>query len=281
MNVGIVHPGRFHRLALAVNDVPGAHDWFTRVFGAGPIGSERHAEGRYVGGTADLEGSESQLFRLGGCPYILLSKGAPGGPIANFFDRYGPGVHSLAWEVEDMWSTQNLLSQQGIRIGGVSVAGRFFFMHPRDTDGVLMEWTDDTFGDNVRRGESDGDIAIQSLAWVTAVVEDANATASLLADIASATEVLGNPRGPDTREVTIDLAVGDITLRLVTPLGAVSPYADFAGAPRLCSFAWRVDDLDETIRSLERIRVPVLHEHNGVMATDPVATFGLPIEWTM
>lgn len=279
--MSLIEPGHLHRLALAVDDAATAHQWFQRVLGAGALNSERHADDIRAGGEADLEGTDVRLFRVGGYSVILLSKGVPGGPVAKFMERYGPGVHSLAWEIADMWAAQNLLMESGIRLGAVNIPGRHFFMHPKDTHGVLMEWTDDSFGGNQRReDEGGGSVDIKGLAWVTAVVADAESTAAFLTDLAGARLVQGNAQGPKDREHTIDLAVGDVTVRLVTPLSSESPYASDGASSRLCSFALRVADLDSALSSLESAGVPTVRRESGFAATDPSATFGLPIEWT-
>src|ERR1700733_12030576 len=191
--MALIEPGHLHRLALAVDDAAPAHDWFQQVLGAGALNSDGHSDDIRAGGEADLEGTDVRLFRIGGYPIILLAKGVPGGPVAKFIERYGPGVHSLAWEVDDMWSAQNLLMERGIRIGAVNIPGRHFFMHPRDTHGVLMEWTDDSFGESTRRDdEGGGVIDVEGLAWVTAAVADASATATFLAELCDATPVTDN-----------------------------------------------------------------------------------------
>jgi hypothetical protein len=181
-----------------------------------------------------------------------------------------------------MWTVQNLLVQRDIRIGAVNIPGRHFFMHPRDTHSVLMEWTDDTFGDNVKDDdEGGGAVDVESLAWITAVVTDAEATAEFLADLADATPVEGNPQGPREQELTIDLNVGDVTLRLITPQTPESRFAAvLAGGPRLCSYALRVADLDTALSELTATGVPTIYHQEGLAATDPAATFGVPTEWT-
>jgi catechol 2,3-dioxygenase-like lactoylglutathione lyase family enzyme len=278
--MALIDPGPLHRLALAVDDAALAHQWFQQVLGAGALNSDSHPDDIRAGGEADLEGTDVRMFRLGGYSVILLSKGVRGGPVARFMERYGAGVHSLAWEIGDMWAAQNLLMERGIRLGAVNIPGRHFFMHPKDTHGVLMEWTDDSFGGNQRRGdEGGGTVDIEGLAWVTAVVADAASTAAFLTDLAGARPVSGNARGPTDRERTIDLDIGDMTLRLVTPLSSESPYAG-DGTSRLCSFALRVADLDSALSSLASVGVPTVRREGGLAATDPSATFGLPIEWT-
>jgi 4-hydroxyphenylpyruvate dioxygenase-like putative hemolysin len=277
----LIDPGYLHRLALAVDDAGVADEWFGRVLGARPLSDRAERPAGRSGQEADLEGTDTRLFRLGGYPFILLSKGVVGGPVAKFLARYGPGVHSLAWEVQDMWTVQNLLIERGIGIGAVNIPGRHFFMHPRDTHGVLMEWTDDTFGANARHGESTGDVGVESLAWVTAAVADAEATAAFLADLAGAALIEGNAHGPTDRELTIDVEVGDVTLRLVTPRSPESPYASvLERGPRLCSFAMRVVDLDGALKALDAVGVPTSRRDGDLAATDPASTFGVSMEWT-
>jgi catechol 2,3-dioxygenase-like lactoylglutathione lyase family enzyme len=283
--VSLIEPGRLHRVALAVSDVDATHHWFQRILGAGPIGTDRRGDPGELppaAGEDDLEGTETRLFRVGGSPFILLSGGVTGGPVANFLDRWGPSVHSLAWEVDDMWTTQNLLIRNNIRIGAVNIPGRHFFMHPRDTHGLLLEWTDDTFGDNARRAdEGGGAVDVEALAWVTASVVDATATAAFLAELCDAKEVDGNPRGPVDRERTIDLQIGDMTLRLVSPRSDESPYSSMlSSGSRLCSFALRVSDLDEALGVLKAEGVSVVYRDGDLALTDPAATFGIPIEWS-
>jgi methylmalonyl-CoA/ethylmalonyl-CoA epimerase len=284
-SVALIHPGRLHRVAIAVTDVDAAEQWFVDALGAGPLGTDRQGRPGEVSmgpGQDDLEGSETALFRVGGYPFILLSRGLPGGPIANFLARYGPGVHSLAWEVADMWTAQNLLIRDGIRIAAVNIPGRHFFMHPKDTHGVLMEWTDDNFGENVTRpGDPGGALHVQGLAWVTAVVGDAEETARFLADLCEATPVHGNARGPADREQVEDVRIGDMTLRLVTPRSPDSPYtAAFGKGPRLCAVALRVRDPEAAAKTLVDSGVAVLSREEGLVVTDPSATFGVRFEWT-
>jgi hypothetical protein len=181
-----------------------------------------------------------------------------------------------------MWTAQNLLIRNGIRIGAVNIPGRHFFMHPRDTRGVLMEWTDDSFGEWTPREDGGGGVVdIDGLAWVAAAVSDATETAAFLLDLCDATIVEGNARGPSDREETVDVKIGDVTLRLVTPRSPDSRYAGvLSDAPRLCSFAIGVPDLDTALKVLAAEGVPTIERDADLAVTDPAATFGIPIEWT-
>jgi hypothetical protein len=115
---------------------------------------------------------------------------------------------------------------------------------------------------------------------VTAVVNDAEATAAMLGDLAAGTEVTGNPQGPSADEVTVDVRVGDLTIRLVTPTSADSRYQAVNNTPRLCSFTYKVEDLDASLSALEGLGVGTAYRQDGLAATDPASTFGLPFEWT-
>ena len=54
----------------------------------------------------------------------------------------------------DMWASQNHLVQAGIGITGVHIEGRHFFMHHRDTFGLILELTDDRLPGDPRNGLS-------------------------------------------------------------------------------------------------------------------------------
>lgn len=144
-----------------------------------------------------------------------------------------------------------------------------------DDAGIVDEWFGRVLGATPLSGRS------KSLAWVTAAVADAEATAAFLADLAGAVPIEGNAQGPTDRELTIDVEVGDMTLRLVTPRSSESPYASvLERGPRLCSIAMRVVDLDRALKTLDAFGVPTSRRDGDLAATDPAATFGVPIEWT-
>jgi catechol 2,3-dioxygenase-like lactoylglutathione lyase family enzyme len=285
--MALVEPGLFHRLALAVEDAGATDAWFRRVLGAAPVTApERPFQDEPVGGVLELDGADSRMVWLGGLPFIFLGAATPDGPVGRFIQRWGPSVHSLAWEIEDMWTVEHVLDQAGYHITGVNIPGRHFFMHPRDTDGVLLEWTDTSIGGDPRRGNPDpgeggGVVDVTGIAWVTAVVADADATAARLTEMAAATPVTGNPTGDQAAERTIDLAVHDVTVRLVTPRSDASRFHPvLERAPRLWSYTARVPDLDAALAALESDGIKTLGRQGAVAWTDPATTLGVPMEWT-
>src|ERR1700712_5152268 len=138
-----IEPRAFHRIAVPVPPPgaaparvgrgPAATAWFGRVLGTrtrGGLAPDRPQTDPAVAGTY------MQMLDLAGYPLLLMSGGAGG----SFLERKGPGVQSFAWEIDDNWSAEHFVRDQGIKIAQVSLGGRFFFMHPRDTHGVLIEW---------------------------------------------------------------------------------------------------------------------------------------------
>jgi catechol 2,3-dioxygenase-like lactoylglutathione lyase family enzyme len=286
--MALAQPGLFHRLALVVDDVAATDAWYRRILGGVPVaGTQRPHQERPAESVLDLDGATSRMLWHGGLPLILLGAATPDGPVGRFMARWGAGMHSVAWEIDDMWTVEHLLRQANIRITGVNVPGRHFFMHPADTDGVLMEWTDTSIAGDPRRGhptpaETGGVVGGASgIAWVTAVVADADATANRLDDLAGATQVSGNPMADEAVERTIDMAVSDVTIRLVTPRSDASRYwSVLERGPRLWSYAVRVADLDVALAGLAGEGVKVLDRAGAVAWTDPATTLGIPLEWT-
>ena len=275
----LIHPRNFHRLALAVNDVDQSASWLERVLGAIPIaGSEGLMQDRPGRDVGDLAGTETRLLWVGGYPVILLG----GGVVAKFLDRHGPGVQSWAWEVDDNWEVEHIVRDRGIDVISPNLAGRFFFMHPKQTHGLLWEWCDGKMPREPRATEPGaGSVSVAGLGWITGVVSDADATAAWISDVMEAAPVEGNATGPAEHERTVDLAVGDIVVRLVTPLTADSRYNSVLDrGPRVHSFALRVPDLDAALLALEKEGVGTSYRRGGLAGTDPASTLGIHIDWT-
>jgi catechol 2,3-dioxygenase-like lactoylglutathione lyase family enzyme len=270
-------PGPLHRLGLAVDDADAVAGWFERVLGAGSIATLSSATET----DGDPDGGYMRMLSLAGQPFLLMSPSSGGGFVAGFLARYGPAVHSLAWEIDDMWGVEHLLEHRGIRITGLSVEGRHFFMHPKDTHGLLMEWTDGRVGEFGSAEPTTGEIGVPivAVAWVAAVVEDIDATAELLGELGGAKPIADQAVGPSALERTRDLSMGPVPLRLVTPLSPDSGYSLDRG-PRWWSVALRVGDLDAAVAGLERLGCPVVRRDDGAVWTDPASTAGLQLQWT-
>ncbi len=258
-----VEPGGFHRLGIAINQGDGdPATWFADVLGAAVQPSFAEPGDEHL----------TTMVALGSMQFAVFAAPGPEGMIGRFVERYGAGLHSVAWRVDDLWVTENILRARGITITGTNVDARHFFMHPRETFGILIEWTDQ--GPEVAAPDSRA-----NLAWITSVVRDCGAAVAFFEDLCDATRVVGLPAGPDAVEETTDLAIGDVVIRLVSPRSDESRYAAFLAqvGERLHSFALRVDDLAFPSEA----GFTVTDRDEARAWTDPAATLGLRIEWVM
>jgi hypothetical protein len=276
-----IRPRHFHRLALAVRDVPAATAWFESVLGSVPISMDHSPAptDRSAEVAEAFEHSPVTLQWVGGHPLFLMG----GEVVAGFLDRNGPGVQSWAWDVVDNWEAEHLVRARGIEVIGVDLAMRLFFMHPKQTHGLLIEWCDGDLTASRPQGPPPGQPSIDGaeIAWLTAVVDDAAEVGDWFASLAEVTPVEGLPAGPEALEQTVDLRVAEMTVRLVTPRAPESRYASsLGGGPRLHSFAVRVPDLDGALATLADQGVATVHRDGDLAATDPEATHGLRIDWT-
>ena len=126
-----------HHVALAVEDLDEAIDLYGRLFGA-----EVEQRGR-----VDEQGVEAAYLRCGSGRLELVSPLGPDTPVGRFLDRRGPGVHHVAFEVDDVEEAIEALGRTGANViepaprigfGGHRVA----FVHPESLHGVLAEVVD-------------------------------------------------------------------------------------------------------------------------------------------
>jgi len=94
--------------------------------------------------TVEEQGVEAVLLDVGACHVELLKPLGPDTPVGKFLDRKGPGLHHVAYRVDDVDATLAALAEAGIElIDAEARAGirqsRVAFLHPRSTGGVLTE----------------------------------------------------------------------------------------------------------------------------------------------
>ncbi len=90
------------------------------------------------------QGVEAVLLDVGENHVELLAPLAPDTPVGKFLARQGPGLHHVAYQVDDIDATLHALKQAGMRLideqPRTGIRGsRVAFMHPRATAGVLTE----------------------------------------------------------------------------------------------------------------------------------------------
>ena len=121
-------------VGIAVEDLEGSVERYRRMLGVEPAHRER----------IDDQGVEEVLFAVGTSFVQLLGALGPETPVGRFLARRGPGIHHVAYRVDDVAAMLAELRDQGTRL--VDEAPRrgsrgtlIAFVHPKDTDGVLVE----------------------------------------------------------------------------------------------------------------------------------------------
>jgi methylmalonyl-CoA/ethylmalonyl-CoA epimerase len=127
-------PNSVHHVGLAVEDLDGALDTYERLFGATLEQRSRVEE----------QGVEAASIRVGKSRLELLGALGDDTPVGRFLAKRGPGMHHVAYEVEDLGAALAHLSDSGAELidetprrgmFGLEVA----FVHPDSVHGVLSE----------------------------------------------------------------------------------------------------------------------------------------------
>ena len=125
---------RIDHTGVAVDDLDAAIKLYEEVLGMPLVHRETVAE----------QGVEAVLLDVGDGHVELLSPLGEDTPVGKFLARKGPGLHHVAYAVEDIEATLEQLSAAGIELidakPRVGIRGSLVaFLHPRSTGGVLTE----------------------------------------------------------------------------------------------------------------------------------------------
>jgi methylmalonyl-CoA/ethylmalonyl-CoA epimerase len=90
------------------------------------------------------QGVEAVLLDVGEGHVELLRPLSEESPVGRFLARRGPGLHHVAYQVEDVQATLTALRQRGLRLideqPRTGIRGsRVAFLHPSSSGGVLTE----------------------------------------------------------------------------------------------------------------------------------------------
>lgn len=121
-------------IGIAVRDLKASNELFTTLFNLPPYKAE----------AVESEGVTTSFFRINQTKIELLQATHPDSPIARFLDRKGEGIHHIAYEVDDIVLEMNRLREAGFTLLSetpkVGADNKLVcFLHPRDTNGVLIE----------------------------------------------------------------------------------------------------------------------------------------------
>lgn len=123
-----------HHLGLAVENLDEAISTYQRLFGA-------ELEERE---TQDEQGVEAASLRIGPGHVELLRALGPDTPVGRFLSRRGPGMHHVAYEVDDLTGELARLEGEGAELIDTAPRPGLFgmqvaFVHPDSVHGVLSE----------------------------------------------------------------------------------------------------------------------------------------------
>jgi methylmalonyl-CoA epimerase len=123
-----------HHVGVAVADLDEAVATYERLFG----GRLEHRE------RVEEQGVEAASMRLGESRIELLAALGDDTPVGRFLAKRGPGMHHVAYEVDDVESALGELAAAGVDLIDAAPRRGMFglqvaFVHPESVHGVLSE----------------------------------------------------------------------------------------------------------------------------------------------
>ncbi|MGB2986261.1 MAG: methylmalonyl-CoA epimerase [Phycisphaerae bacterium] len=128
-------PQRIDHLGIAVRSLEEASRFYRDVLGLECGGSEEIPDQKV----------RVVFFQVGEVRIELLEPTVDDSPIARFLEKRGPGLHHVAYRVEDLPATLAALKSTGVKLideaprdgaHGMKIA----FAHPKSTEGILTEF---------------------------------------------------------------------------------------------------------------------------------------------
>jgi methylmalonyl-CoA epimerase len=126
--------GRIDHIGVAVEDLDAAIELYASTFGMTLV----HRE------TVTEQGVEAVLLDVGENHVELLAPLGPDTPVGKFLARKGPGLHHVAYQVDDIEATLVRLRDAGLRLidsePRIGIRNsRVAFLHPAASGSVLTE----------------------------------------------------------------------------------------------------------------------------------------------
>ena len=125
---------KIRAIHIAVNNVEEAAKLYTDNFDLQVSAS----------GSNPTEGIRQAVLPVGDAVIELIEPLDPEqGPVAKFLQNRGEGIYMMAWEVENLDSAIQSLTEKGVRLLNADPESRAkgvnVFIHPKSTKGVLVE----------------------------------------------------------------------------------------------------------------------------------------------
>ena len=128
---------KIEHIAIAVDDAKESIDIFNKLLGFASYKSEK----------VTSEGVNTYFYQLGKTKIELLEAIDNKSPIKKFISKNGPGLHHIALKVDDIKFELKRLVDLGFEKIGNKKKGAdeqlICFLHPKSTNGVLIELCQD------------------------------------------------------------------------------------------------------------------------------------------
>ncbi|MEL7221398.1 MAG: methylmalonyl-CoA epimerase [Bacteroidota bacterium] len=125
---------KIEHIGIAVEDLVAANELYTTLLGAGPYKEEEVASEHVL----------TSFFQTGESKVELLAATSPESAIAKYLEKRGPGIHHVAFRVDDIKTEMERLRSAGFRLlneqpkrGADNML--VCFVHPKSANGVLVE----------------------------------------------------------------------------------------------------------------------------------------------
>jgi methylmalonyl-CoA/ethylmalonyl-CoA epimerase len=122
-------------IGIAVKDLDAAIKYYEGMLGLKCYAIEEVADQKV----------KTAFFKVGDTKIELLESTDPEGPIGKFIEKKGPGVHHLAFAVDNVDNALKSIEEKGVNLidkqkrkgaEGLNIG----FLHPKSTLGVLTEF---------------------------------------------------------------------------------------------------------------------------------------------
>lgn len=128
-------PSHIEHIGIAVSNLDEAVSYYEQVLGLECYAIEEVTDQKV----------KTAFFRVGETKIELLESTEAGGPVGKFIERRGPGVHHIAFAVDDTDQALKEAGEKGVElIDKSSRKGaeglKIGFLHPKYTFGVLTEF---------------------------------------------------------------------------------------------------------------------------------------------
>ncbi len=244
----------------------------------------------HVAGLRVLEYSDTAAIgRRGGMTWIgdgsieVAEPIVPGHAAARFLERLGPGMHSCAFQVENLDETIEHLVRGGVEVGVRPAAG-FCFTDPRLSGGLLFEWSDFTIPEDPRIGAPEPHhpdkplLDVLTNAFIGALVPEPSEWADHFGDLFGLVETFRDPKAAPDQPV-VCLAAPDCTLALfrLTPDASAHYWGTAHTRARCHILGLGVPSLEAAGRSLGDAGIAIRRRSDEAIFIDPLDTGEVPL----